>query len=119
MSLSVGVKLDEYPMLIAQKSADILQFKNELSRLQDKLAAADVEIERLVLKLDKKEFPNEKARDVFRHDCRSKGDYKVVVTSVTDMLYAVKVAELELQYLRDSFSVAKLDLQDAIAATYQ
>lgn len=125
MSSPVGIKLEEYPGLIADKSTEVLRLKEYLKKIQDGLAAAEIEIEREVLLLDKKAYPNEAARDVYRHDRKALNampipgwglTYQELLKPVNEQTIAVKQAEIELQYLRDSFSVAKLQLQDAIAS---
>ncbi len=108
------MKLEEFPGAIHEQTLAFQLAVEERDKLLDLKKEADIDIERKVQSLDSKLVKNENQREIFRFDFRDDG-YRALLEEIANILADYKA---ELQFLRDSFAVAKLELQDQISTHY-
>lgn len=111
------MKLFEFPLVIKDVS---LKLQNEIERRDEFLShkkAADIAIDKIVQSLDKKVCANDRDREIKRFELRD-DYYQSVLDAIADSESVIALLKIELQYLRDAFSVAKIENQGEIAAAY-
>lgn len=112
------MKLFEFPLVIKDVS---LKLQNEIERRDEFLShkkAADIAIDKIVQSLDKKVCANDRDREIKRFELRD-DYYQSVLDAIAGSESVIAVLKIELQYLRDSFAVSKLELQDQISTHYK
>jgi hypothetical protein len=109
------MNLSEFPTLIKSQSLKIQSLVEIRDRLMDTKKEMDIEIERKVQALDPKVFKNETLRDIARFDHRT-DQYNDLLIDIINVDSDIAVERIQFQYLRDEFSVAKIEHQGAIAA---
>jgi hypothetical protein len=109
------MKLSELPQLIKERALEVQSLIEDREYLLTNKKELDIQIERQVQSLDPKVYKNENMRDIARFDLRNQ-EYRDVLLAIARIETALACTKIELQYLRDEFAVAKLELQDAIAS---
>ena len=99
------MQLSEMPEAI-KRQADLVQQITEMrdSYLNQK-KRQDIEIERIIQAANHK---NELQRDIARFDLRD-DTYKDLLSIIQKVEHNLAVAKIELQYLKDTFEVLKLE----------
>jgi hypothetical protein len=105
------MKLSEFPEEINKFS---LELQKEIEARDEFLGhkkAADIAIEKLVQSLDKKVCSNDTQREIARFDLRD-DYYQSILSAISEADSNIAQLKIHIQFLRDSFTVAKLELQE-------
>lgn len=112
------MKLSEFPEEINKFSLELQKSIEERDNLLVNKKAFDIEIEKRVQGLDPKICKNESQRDIARFDFRS-DLYLELLAAIVEVDSEIAALKIHIQFLRDAFSVAKLELQDQISTHYK
>jgi hypothetical protein len=111
------MKLTEFPDEIKHFSTKLQEEMEVRDTLYSQKKEKDIEIERRVQVLDPKVVKNENQRDIARFDFRDE-DYANLIEVIAEVESNIAKLKIHIQFLRDKFAVAKLELQDQISSHY-
>jgi hypothetical protein len=104
----------KYPQEIAQVQRCILRLDRRARKVRQALDRKTAQIEQAIA-VDP-DLKNDQQRKAKRFELSEADDYRVLVETVTDYQDRRMQLEIQLQLLRDEFSVLKLQYRDAIAS---
>lgn len=107
------MKLIDYPAIIAERQRDLLQVEQRIRRLQDVLNRLMAEIDTAIA-FDT-ELRNDAQRKAKRLDLMSGAEYRKAVANLQMAQDERAEIEIDLNLLRNQFSVLKLEKREAIA----
>lgn len=108
------MKLNDYPIAIAEKQRQLLQTEQHIRRLQDIINRLAAEIDTAIA-FDS-ELKNDAQRKAKRLELMSAPDYRRAAANLQITQDEWAEIEIDLNLLRNQFSVLKLQLREAIAA---
>ena len=108
------MKLIDYPVAIAERQRQFLRSEQHIRRLQDILNRLTAEIDTEIA-FDS-ELRNDAQRKAKRLEMMASPDYRRAVTNLLTAQDERAEIEIDLNLLRNQFSVLKLQLRDAIAS---
>lgn len=108
------MKLIDYPVAIAEKQRNLLQTEQHIRRLQDIINRLTAEIDTAIA--FNTELKNDAQRKAKRLELMSAPDYRRAATNLQITQDERAEIEIDLNLLRNQFSVLKLQLREAIAA---
>lgn len=108
------MKLIDYPIMIAEKQRQLLQSEQHIRRLQDIVNRLTAEIDTAIA-FDS-ELRNDAQRKAKRLELMSAPDYRRAAANLQITYDERAEIEIDLNLLRNQFSVLKLQLREAIAA---
>jgi hypothetical protein len=104
----------KYPQEIAQVHRCILRLDRRARKVRQALDRKTAQIEQAIA-VDP-DLKNDQQRKAKRFELSEADDYRVLVETVADYQDRRTQLEIQLQLLRDEFSVLKLQYRDAIAS---
>lgn len=107
------MQLNQFPKAIAEVQVSLVPKQQNVRRLKAAIAAYDREIEGAVA-FDS-ELKNETQRKFKKAELQTDEGYQSLLLELMEAEFTQTEAEIELELLRNSFSVAKLDRRWAIA----
>lgn len=107
------MKLIDYPATIAERQRDLLQVEQRIRRLHDVLNRLTAEIDTTIA-FDA-ELRNDAQRKAKRLDLMSAGEYRKAVANLQISQDERAEIEIDLNLLRNQFSVLKLEKRESIA----
>ncbi len=113
MELIKMYHLKEYPSKIAEVEILILSLDREVNIYKEQLSFMDADIEAAIA--SDKELKNEQQRKTKRLELRQEPDYLQVKAALTEATEKRDFELIQLNLLRNQFSVAKLETRQAIA----
>ena len=105
--------LNQFPLKIAEAETQILGLDRQVSIYKEQLSFMDGEIETAIA--SNKELKNEQQRKTKRLELKQQPDYLQVKASLTEATEKRDKAVIQLNLLRNQFSVATLETRQAIA----
>ncbi|MDX2229346.1 MAG: hypothetical protein NW220_06895 [Leptolyngbyaceae cyanobacterium bins.349] len=108
------MKLIDYPVEIAEKQRQLLRTEQHVRRLQDIINRLTAEIDTAIA-FDS-DLRNDAQRKAKRLELMSAPDYRRAAANLQITLDERAEIEIDLNLLRNQFSVLKLQLREAIAA---
>ena len=111
------MELSKFPQAIKEQALEIQRLSEIRDRFITEKKEEDIKIEKLVQGMDPKLCKNENQREIARFDFRTV-QYNEILANIIEVESHLAAAKTELQYLRDEFSIAKLELQDQIITHY-
>ncbi len=106
--------LNQFPLKIAKAETKVLNLDREIAIHKENLSFMDGEIETAIA--SNKDLKNEQQRKTKRLELRQEPDYLQAKASLTEATEKRDKAQIELNLLRNQFSVAKLETRQAIAS---
>lgn len=113
MELGEIMKLIDYPARIAERQRDLLQAEQRVRRLQDVLNRMMADIDTTIA-FDV-ELRNDAQRKAKRMDLMSAAEYRKAVANLQIAQDERAEIEIDLNLLRNQFSVLKLEKRESIA----
>jgi hypothetical protein len=107
------MKLIDYPAVIAERQRDLLKTDQRIRRLQDVLNRMTAEIDTTIA-FDT-ELRNDAQRKARRLDLMSTAEYRKAVANLQMAQDERAEIDIDLNLLRNQFSVLKLEKREAIA----
>jgi len=107
------LQLKQFPNKIAKAETKILNLESEIAIYKENLSFMDGEIELAIA--SNKELKNEQHRKTRRLELRQQPDYLQAKAALTEANEKRSKAQIDLNLLRNQFSVAKLETRVAIA----
>lgn len=107
------MRLLDYPTSIAQKQRQLLQTEQHIRRLQDVLNRLTAEIDTSIA-FDS-ELRNDAQRKAKRIELMKAADYRRAIANLQIAQDQRAELEIDLNLLRNQFSVLKLELRESIA----
>lgn len=108
------MKLNEYPIQIANLQRQLLAQEQQVRRLKDTLATFDREIEGTIA-FDP-DLKNDAQRKAKRAELMATEDYQGLLLDLRSAQDTQAELEIDLEFLRSQFSVAKLEQREAIVS---
>jgi ABC-type proline/glycine betaine transport system ATPase subunit len=108
------MRLLDYPAAIAQKQRELLQTEQHVRRLQDVLNRLTAEIDTTIA-FDT-ELRNDAQRKAKRIELMQAAEYRKAATNLQIAQDQYAGIEIDLNLLRNQFSVLKLELRESIAS---
>lgn len=108
------MRLLDYPAAIAQKQHELLRAEQHVRRLQDVLNRLTAEIDTTIA-FDT-ELRNDAQRKAKRLEMMKAADYRKAATNLQMAQDQHAALEIDLNLLRNQFSVLKLELRESLAA---
>ncbi|MGK7895079.1 MAG: hypothetical protein AB4372_16025 [Xenococcus sp. (in: cyanobacteria)] len=108
-----NLKLNQFPNKIAEAETKILGLAHQVTIHKENLSFMDGEIE-LAIAFNK-ELKNEQQRKTKRLELKQEPDYLQAKASLTEATEKRDKAQIELNLIRNQFSVAKLEMRQKIA----
>lgn len=106
--------LKEYPNMIAEVETKILNLEREVNIYKEQLSFMDADIEAEIA--SDKELKNEQQRKTKRLELKQEPDYLRTKAALTKATEKRDREVIQLNLLRNQFSVAKLEMRQAIAS---
>ncbi|WNZ24719.1 hypothetical protein HJG54_18970 [Leptolyngbya sp. NK1-12] len=107
------MRLIDYPIAIAQKQRELLQSEQHIRRLQDVVNRLTAEIDTTIA-FDT-DLRNDAQRKAKRLELMKAPDYRRAATNLQMVQDQRAEIEIDLNLLRNQFSVLKLELRESIA----
>lgn len=108
------MRLIDYPAAIAQKQRELLQAEQHIRRLHDVLNRLTAEIDTSIA-FDS-DLRNDAQRKAKRIELMKAGEYRKAVANLQIVQDQRTEIEIDLNLLRNQFSVLKLELRESLAA---
>ena len=105
--------LNQFPLKIAEAETQILGLYRQVTIYKEQLSFMDGEIETAIAL--NKELKNEQQRKTKRLELKQEPDYLQAKAALTEATEKRDKAVIQLNLLRNQFSVAKLETRQAIA----
>jgi hypothetical protein len=105
------MKLSEFPEEINKFSLELQKEIEARDEFLNHKKAADITIEKIVQGLDKKVCSNDPQREIARFDLRD-DYYESILGAISEAESSIAQLKIHIQFLRDSFTVAKLESQE-------
>ena len=105
--------LNQFPLKIAEAETQILGLDRQVSIYKEQLSFMDGEIETAIAL--NKELKNEQQRKTKRLELKQEPDYLQAKAALTEATEKRDREVIQLNLLRNQFSVAKLEARQAIA----
>ncbi len=105
--------LNQFPLKIAKAETKILNLDRQVTIYKEQLSFMDGEIETAIA--SNKDLKNEQQRKTKRLELKQEPDYLQAKASLTEATEKRDKAQIELNLLRNQFSVAKLEARQEIA----
>lgn len=106
--------LNQFPLKISEAETKILNLDCEVNIHKEQLSFMDADIEAAIA--SDKELKNEQQRKTKRLELKQQPDYLQTKSALTKATEKRDKALIELNLLRNQFSVAKLEVRQAIAS---
>lgn len=105
------IKLEQYPSQIAEKSREVIGLDEKVSLCQLALNRIELDVDRQIL--NDLSLKNDLGRKIRRQELIDESQkYALASASLAAAKREKKLAEIDLQELQDSFSVAKLSKRE-------
>jgi seryl-tRNA synthetase len=111
------MNLTAYPRTIAKAEETVLAVQEEIAVVADQLACMDADIEKVITHDDT--LKNEQQRKAYRIEAQRSEDYVSLQNALKNLKFKLAEQEIELNRIRNEFSVAKLEARLAIAQLEQ
>ncbi len=107
------MSLNQFPLKIAEAETKVLNLDRQVTIYKEQLSFMDGEIETAIAL--NKELKNEQQRKTKRLELKQEPDYLQAKASLTEATEKRDREVIQLNLLRNQFSVAKLEARQAIA----
>jgi hypothetical protein len=106
--------LNQFPLKISEVETKILNLDRQVNIYKEQLSFMDADIE-VAIALSQELLKNEQQRKTKRLELKQEPDYLQTKSQLTKVTEKRDKALIELNLLRNQFSVAKLEIRQAIA----
>lgn len=112
-----ALSLEKYPDAIYRQQKKLHKIERELQVKQDEIAVLDLEIELEIA--NDPDLRNETMRKTKRSEMRQSQDYIDIKIEIDKINNSLAEGKIELEFIRNNFTVSKLNKREAIAALNQ